>query len=43
MVNTNTHGGNNSFENVTIGKPSVSMILVAFAGSGAVTDIISCE
>jgi len=39
----NINGGNNSFESVAIGKPSVSMIIVAFGGSGAVSDIISCD
>lgn len=39
----NLTGGNNSYESVAIGKPSVTMIIVAFGGSGAVTDIVSCN
>lgn len=36
------HGGDNAFEEVGIGKPSVEQIEVHFSGSGAITDISSC-
>ena len=35
----NGNGGNNSFENVAIGKPSVKELLVTFGGSGGITDL----
>ena len=39
----NANGGDNSFESVKIGKPQVTMLIVAFGGSGAVTDIVTCD
>ena len=40
---TNLNGGDNSFESVKLGKPQVTMLVVAFGGSGAVTDIVACN
>jgi hypothetical protein len=38
----NTNGGNNSFELVKIGKPAVKLLVVTFAGGGAITEINIC-
>ena len=36
---TDWNGGNNSFENVKIGKPGVTKLTVDFGGSGAITNL----
>ena len=38
----NKNGGNNSFEQVAIGKPQVTQLVVAMEGSGAVTTPLTC-
>ena len=38
----NKNGGNNSFEQVAIGKPQVTQLVVTMEGSGAVTTPLTC-